>query len=73
MNSLQDLSAEPQVKRRAYVAVVEPHSVVERQHGARGDVARCEESLPAPGHRRLPDPDQVHLHAQLHIEQGRRQ
>ena len=43
------------------MAVVEPHSVVERQHSARGDVARREESLSASGHRRLPDPDQVHL------------
>ena len=44
-----------------YVAVVEPHSVVEGEHSARGDVARREESLSAAGHSRLSHPDQVHL------------
>ena len=43
------------------MAVVEPHSVVEGEHRARGDVARREESLSASGHRRLSHPDQVRL------------
>ena len=49
------------VRFEAYMAVVEPHSVVEGEHRARGDVARREETLSAPGHRRLSHPDQVRL------------
>ena len=43
------------------MAVVEPHSVVKGEHRTRWDIARREETLSAPGHRRLSHPDQVRL------------